>query len=339
MSPSKKSDGGRPTQATSAEDIFNQVSGVEEPPFNERLEAFLQNHVVTPATIILTDVRGIVGVLLLTFFALMATVAISIFPKPTTMGADFWLPAFHSLQYPLGTGKLGQEIHLQIIHATPNMLKFVISGAVTATVVGTTFGVLAGYKGGRADYFIMLVSDTWMAIPYLVLIIVMATIYRPRSPLVVGFILGINFWGGLARAVRSEVLSIRESNTIEAARVMGLSTTYILRKYIIRNLMPYLTVNFAANARKIIYAAVGLYFIGVLPYTNLNWGVMMNQAYNTANLADPGQIHWLIAPLMMMILLSLGLILTAQAADQIFNVRLVARQKADEDEATTAMPE
>lgn len=338
MSRSKDSvtDGGHSRgTARSAGDIFNRVSDIEKPPLSQRLITGFRNRVLAPLKILITDPRGAVGVTILTFMIGLATLGVHFFPRPTSLAGDPFTPPFQSMEYPLGTASLGQEIHLQLIHATPAMLKFVITGGVVATVLGVSIGVTAGYKGGVVDYVLMLISDTWMSIPALVLILIISSFWSPRDPYLVGLMLGINFWGGLARMTRSEVLSIRESNKVEAARVMGLPTRYIIRKYIIKNLMPYITVNLANNSRQIIFAAVGLYFLGVLPYTDANWGVMMDQAYSSSNLTDLSQIHWLVLPMVMMILLTLGVILTAQAADKMFNVRLLAREQNDEDEETT----
>ena len=330
-------DGGQSREAArSAEDIFNRVSDIERPPRSQQLLEGIRNRVLAPLKILITDPRGAVGVAILAFNVAMATLGVWFFPQPSSLAAEPYTPPFQSLEYPLGTASLGQEIHLQIIHATPAMLKFVISGGIVATLLGVTIGVTAGYKGGVIDYVLMLISDTWMSIPALVLILIISSFWSPRDPYLVGLMLGINFWGGLARMTRSEVLSVRESNKVEAARVMGLPTRYIIRKYVIKNLMPYITVNLANNSRQIIFAAVGLYFLGVLPYTSANWGVMMDQAYNNSNLTNMGQVHWLIIPMVMMILLTLGIILTAQAADKMFNVRLLAREQADEDEGATA---
>ena len=173
----------------------------------------------------------------------------------------------------------------------------------------------------------MTVTDVVLTIPGIALVIVLASIYQPESPLVVGLILGIDNWPKLARTVRSQVLSIREEAFTEASRIMGLSELHILRKDVVSNLMPYISVNFATSARKIIFESVGLYFLGILPRSNLNWGLMMNDAYNQANLTNPDQIHWLLVPMALIILISLGFILLAQGLDRVFNVRLRARHE------------
>jgi peptide/nickel transport system permease protein len=237
------------------------------------------------------------------------------------------------MEYPLGTDNLGREIHLELIHATPAILKIVLAGAILSVGLGTIIGTVAGYKSGRLDYVVMTLSDTWLAIPGLALIIVISEIMNPKSPYIIGLILGINAWPGLARTIRSEVLSLREEAVIEAGRVMGLSDWRILRKYVISSLMPYISVNAATSAQRVIFATVGLYFIGVLPQTQSNWGVMMRNAFRDGNMTDITEIHWLVLPMVLLSLFTLGLIFCGQALDRLFNVHLRARHAADgEDE-------
>jgi peptide/nickel transport system permease protein len=92
--------------------------------------------------------------------------------------------------------------------------------------------------------------------------------------------------------------------------------------------MPYISINFANSSRRIIFESVALYFLGVLPFTTQNWGVMMNSAYNQSNLTNLQQLHWLLLPMLEIAFLSLGLILFAQGLDRVFNVRLRARHEA-----------
>jgi peptide/nickel transport system permease protein len=85
-------------------------------------------------------------------------------------------------------------------------------------------------------------------------------------------------------------------------------------------------MNFVQQARAVIFGSVGLYFLGVLPYTSTNWGVMMNAAVNRAGATSSMMaFHWLLVPMLTIIVLALGLTLLAQGADRIFNPRVRAR--------------
>jgi peptide/nickel transport system permease protein len=164
-----------------------------------------------------------------------------------------------------------------------------------------------------------------MAVPTLPLVIVLAAIYTPEDPFLVGLLLGIDNWPRLSRNLRSQVLSIREEAFTEASRLMGLSRATILRKDIITNMMPYILINLANSSRRIIFESVALYYLGILPFTSLNWGVMMNEAYKSGNMTDPSRAHWILVPMVTIVLVSLGFILLSQGMDRVFNVKLRAK--------------
>ena len=203
----------------------------------------------------------------------------------------------------------------------------IASGAVFTVCLGTLLGTLAGYKGGTVDSVLMVVTDIMMTIPGLPLTIVLASALDIKgSPVVIGVLITVNAWAGLARAIRSQVLTLRDAEYVEASRIMGMSTPTIISGDIIPNLMPYITMNFVQQARAVIFGSVGLYFLGVLPYNSVNWGVMMNAAVNRAGAtSSPAAFHWLLVPMLTIIVLALGLTLLAQGADRVFNPRVRAR--------------
>jgi peptide/nickel transport system permease protein len=92
------------------------------------------------------------------------------------------------------------------------------------------------------------------------------------------------------------------------------------------------------SSRRIIFESVGLYFLGVLPFTTQNWGVIMNLAFQKSNLTNLQQLHWLLLPMLQIAFLSLGLILFAQGLDRVFNVRLRARHEARDEDEESADP-
>nr|WP_303650250.1 ABC transporter permease [Halalkalicoccus sp. NIPERK01] len=192
-----------------------------------------------------------------------------------------------------------------------------------ATVIGTT----SGYKGGLVDSVLMTLTDVLLTIPGLPLVIVLAGVLPiAGNPYAIGVLLSINAWAGLARALRSQVLTLRDAEYVEASRIMGISTPKILSADIVPNLMPYITMNFVQQARAVIFGSVGLYFLGILPYNRTNWGVMMNDAVRQAGATSSATaFHWLLMPMLAVILLSMGLTLFAQSADRLFNPRVRAR--------------
>ncbi|MFB6194559.1 MAG: ABC transporter permease [Haloplanus sp.] len=327
--------------------MFTRMSDVPEPTTGERVKRIFDTYVYAPLAVALNDWRAAIGSGIILLFILTSTVGVMVIDPPSVMDGPIFVQPFQSWKYPLGTDVMGQSILEMVVHASPAMLTMILSGALLSVGLGTLIGTVAGYKGGAVDSVLMTITDVVLTIPGLALVIVLAAVYDPSSPVVVGLILGIDNWPRLARTVRSQVLSIREEAFTEASRILGLSQWHILRKDVITNLMPYITVNFANSSRRIIFESVGLYFLGILSVTtSLNWGVMLNTAYNQGNMTDPQQLHWILVPMAVITLVSLGFILFAQGLDRVFNVRLRARHaktvgteetsEETDDERTTA---
>ncbi|WP_312907488.1 ABC transporter permease [Natronosalvus caseinilyticus] len=301
----------------------------------ERYSRTIDRYFLTQARIAWTDWRTRFGIVVLGLFIFTGTVGVHLVPEPSINEAETYMTWFQSVEYPLGTDNMGRPIHKQLVHATPAVLKMGLAGAIFAAGVAVVVGTVAGYKGGIVDYVLMLISDILMVIPGLPLVVVLAAIYQPRDPFAVGVILAIDSWPGLARTIRSQVLTLREASYVEAVRSMGVSTRSILRNDIIPQLMPYVLINSAQAARGVIFASVALYFLGFLPYSETNWGTMMNDAYATGGaLSNPERAaHWLYPPMAALILLSFALVLLSQGLDKVFNPRLRARHSKTVDDS------
>lgn len=285
----------------------------------------IDKNIVAPLRILTKDYRGLFGLATIIIYVLVGTVGVWFTPPPNGQGPTLLQP-FVDMAYPLGTGRFGDDLLSGLIHSTPFMLQMIAGGAIYNVTLATLVGTFSGYKGGRIDEALMMITDSIVAIPGLPLVIVIAVLLEPTNPFLVGIVITLPNWAGLARALRSEVLSVRQESYIEASRTMGLSTYSILRHEIIPNLMPYIMINMVNAARRVIFASIGLYFLGVLPSTSLNWGVMMNLAYSaTGALYTWESAHWLILPMIAVFWLSYGLVMFGQAADKLFNPRLRAR--------------
>jgi peptide/nickel transport system permease protein len=294
----------------------------------EKVMRFVDAKILAPFRLFWNDWRGRTGIAILLTYVLMGTVGVMVIPEPSTDVANRFVQPFQSFQYPLGTDSSGHSMLATVVHGTPPILKMVLTGGVFSVTVGTLVGMTAGYKGGVVDQSLMLVTDVLMAIPGLPLVMVLGFVFEPSSPYLVGIILVVNAWAGLARSVRSQVLSLREESYIEASRVLGLSTSNVLREDILPGIMPYIAVSFVNSSRQVIFDSVALYFLGVLPTNQANWGVTMNLAYSSGGVLYSLQaIHWILVPMAAVVFFSLGLILIAQAADQLSNPRIRARHE------------
>lgn len=293
----------------------------------EKLKSAFERHILTPGRIIVSDRRSLAGIFILLVYLLMGTVGVRLIEPPTTNEGPRLIAPFTSLVFPLGTDGLGQDMLAMIVYATPTMLLMLTSGAVFSTVVATIVGTVAGYKGGLVDDVLTLFTDVMLTIPGLPLIIVLAATLKPKNPILIGILLTINAWAGLARSLRSELLSLRDANYVEASRLMGTPTWKIILDDVLPNLMPFILINFMNAARTVIFASVGLYFLGVLPYSSLNWGVMLDMAVSNNALLTLKAIHWIIIPTFVIVMLSYGLILLSQGMDRLFNPRVRAKKQ------------
>ena len=169
---------------------------------------------------------------------------------------------------------------------------------------------------------LMRIADVFLTIPGLPLVIVVASIIRTSSPIVLAGIIAITAWAGLARAVRSQALSLRTSDFIEAAKVQGLPLRNMIGRQLLPNVGPYVAINFLLAVTGAIYAEVGLFLLGVAPVSGVNWGIMINLAMGNGALYTPKSMLYLFSPMAAIVFLQVALVFFARALDQIFNPRL-----------------
>lgn len=303
----------------------------------ERIGDFYEEFIYKPGLVAWDDRRTRIGVVIMSVYVLMGFVgAAGWYRTPETNQVERSIGPFQTTEALLGSTQSGEDVLAMVIHATPEMLIMVTAGGIFATGVAVLIGTLAGYKGGVVDRALTSFSDVAMSIPGLPLIMVLAVVFKPRNPVLIGILLTINYWAGLGRSIRSQVLTLREESYVEASRTMGVSTSRILFKDIIPNLMPYVLVNFANAARYVVFTSVGLYYLGILPSSVENWGLQLENAYSQAGaLVGGGALYQLLVPMIAIMGIALGLILLAQGLDRVFNPRVRTRLAGESESTTT----
>jgi peptide/nickel transport system permease protein len=227
-----------------------------------------------------------------------------------------------SWQHPLGTDPLGHNVLAEIVVGTrPIMLVGILAAGITV-FIGVGVGLVSGYLGGFVDAAVMRVVDVFLTIPGLPLIIVMAAIVHTTSPVVLAMVLSVTAWAGLSRAVRSQALSLREADFIEAARVQGLPLRQIVARHLLPNVGPYVAIHFLLDVTGAIYAEVGLFLLGVAPITGTNWGLMINSAMAEGALYSSNSVLYLLSPMAAIVILQVAFVFFARALDSLFNPRL-----------------
>ncbi len=263
-----------------------------------------------------------VGVGIVALFVLMGIFGPLLYPNPLPRD-DNALYASPSWAHPFGTDFEGTDVLALVVTGTRYVLLAGLTTAVITVALGTAIGLLAGFHRGRWDTVLMRLTDLQLTIPGLPLLLVLSTVWKFTSPVEMGVVLGLLGWGGIARAVRSQSLSLRERGFIEAAKGLGLSTRHIIGRELLPSMAPYIAMNMLIAVTGAIYAQVGLFFLGVLPFDANNWGVMLNlSVFGGGALSSTAALPYLLAPLLAILLLTLGIVLVVDAMDEIFNPRL-----------------
>ncbi|MFC4619199.1 ABC transporter permease [Camelliibacillus cellulosilyticus] len=264
----------------------------------------------------------LVGFLIILMFTLMAIAGPWFYPKELPIDPNaIYAPI--SWKFPLGTDFEGTSNLALIITGARYVLFAAAMGALFTVIIGTIMGLVAGYYAGWSDSIIMRITDFFLTVPSFPLLVVLSTVWNFSQPIAMGFVLGITSWGGLARAVRSQTLSLRERGFIEASRGLGLSPFYILFREILPNIGSYIGMNLLTAVTGCIYAEVGLFFLGVVPFHVNNWGVMLNLAvFSAGAMSSAAALPYLLSPLVALLLLTLGIVLFLDAVDEMFNPRL-----------------
>jgi peptide/nickel transport system permease protein len=275
-------------------------------------------------TVVRAFARNRAGLIGLIIFALMVTVAFVgplFMPKtlPTDVHAIYQAPSW---QHPLGTDSEGRDIMVQMIDGGQSIILVGAMAALISTLIAITFGALAAYSGGALDSFVMLISDIVLTLPQIVLLAVLATFVRLNSPWLLAAIIAVLSWPTLLRAVRAQVLSLREREYIEAARVLDLGMWRILFVEILPNMANFILMSFAIGMTGAIYAQVGLYLLGLAPLSGNNWGIMLNSAWVRGAIFFKQSLLYILAPVIAISLLQLSIVTMTRSMEDIFNPRL-----------------
>lgn len=188
----------------------------------------------------------------------------------------FWASA-GTFNTPLGTDFLGRDVLSRLMYGARISLVVALTGTLFAGVLGTLLGVLAGYMGKWWDQIIMRVTDAWLTLPSLVFAILLSSVRGPGLWNVV-LILALVFWSRYSRAVRGEVLAIRERDFVKLAEINGVGKLTIIFRHLVPNVMNTVMVLFSLQVGVAVIIEASLSFLGVgVPPPEPSWGLMMAQ--------------------------------------------------------------
>jgi len=272
--------------------------------------------------------KALAGLGIFGFFVLLAIFAPLIAPyDPHALQFDQMLQP--SPAHLLGTTGTGQDIFSQLVFSTRESLFIALGAGLGATVISVIVGVSAAYMGGLWDHVLNLFTDVFLVLPTLPLMIIVGTYLNNRGLVVLIGVIVVTGWSYGARQLRSQALSLRNREFLEASRVRGERSAYIILFEVLPNMTSLIVAIFFGAALYAVLAAAGLQFIGLGDPNSLSWGTMLYWAQaNGALLA--GSPVWVLAPGICIAALGAAFALINYAFDEIGNpaLRPVRRARA-----------
>src|SRR5262245_19820236 len=220
----------------------------------------------------------------------------------------FVCPAKGGQLHLLGTDKVGKDMFSRLVYGARISLTIGLLGVATSFILGILFGGLAGYYGGWIDEAVQRLIEILRCLPHLPLWLALAAILPLNwSPLLVFFgitiILGLLDWTGLARAVRSKLLSLREEDFCVAAQLMGARPARIIGRHLLPSFMSHLIASVTLSVPAMILGETSLSFLGLglrAPITS--WGVLLNEAQNIESVVIYPWLMWPAVPVILVVL-------------------------------------
>ena len=263
--------------------------------------------------------KATVGTVLLAFFCLLAA-----FPQVIAHdnpNAEIYKRFLGvSSRHLFGTTALGQDMFAQVVWGTRPVLLIAFGVGLGATVIAMLVGVAAAYLGGVWDGVLNVITDVLLVIPLFPLLIIIGSYLHGAGTQVMIIVITLTGWSYTARQLRSQALSLRSRDFLEAARVRGERSLYIIVVEIIPTMTSLLVASFLTNALYAVLFSSGLQFIGLGNPNVTSWGTMLywaenNEAFQVAPL-------WIIAPGLCIVALGAAFALINYAFDEIGNPAL-----------------
>lgn len=268
------------------------------------------------------DSLGRTGIILLACILLISIIGPVLFPFDAKTVADSSSAIMQapSSQHILGTDEMGRDVFRSLLAGARVSLFVGLTATAISIVVGALAGLISGYYSGLVSSLLMRLTDFFLALPVLPLIIVLAAVFG-QSILITILVIGLTSWPSTARIVRSQVVSIRERQFIERIKALGASDLRVIYIHILPNVLPLIYANTVLVIAGSILSEATLAFLGLGDPVSVSWGTMLHYAF-VAGAAGRGAWWYLIAPGVGIVLIVLAFTLTGHTLDKILNPKL-----------------
>jgi peptide/nickel transport system permease protein len=221
----------------------------------------------------------------------------------------------------LGTTTLGQSVAAQMTEAVPNSIQVGLIAAVMGTIIGSALGFVSGYFGGWIDAVLRVLIDVFLAVPTLLFLVLIAALVRGVSVQHMALIIGLFAWSWPARAIRSQVLSLKTRPFVDVARISGMSGLEIIVRELMPQMLPWLGANFVNAFIVAILAEAGLSILGLGPQREMTLGMMIYWSLSYGAILQ-NMWWWWMTPVLTLMFLFLALYLIHLGLDEVSNPRL-----------------
>lgn len=266
------------------------------------------------------NAKSMTGLVILGIFTLVAIFGEWIAPYGPLEKDYTSLKQSPSAAHWLGTTHMGEDVFSQLIYGTRGVLIVGFTAGIIATAIAVIIGVSAGYLGGWKSEALSAITNVFLIIPGLPLMIIVAAQFDDPSLFLIAGVLAITGWAWGARVLRGQTMSLRNRDFVKAAKANGESVTRVISVEMLPNLMAIVASSFVGTVTAAVLGLTTLAFIGVIPITNLNWGTILFWAQQ--NGAFPDFWWWYVPAGLLIAILGMALSLVNFGIDEYVNPRL-----------------
>jgi peptide/nickel transport system permease protein len=221
----------------------------------------------------------------------------------------------------LGTDNLGHDVFANLMYGTRTSLIIGLIAGIVATLIGVVTGTVAGYKGGILEESLMGVTNVFLAIPSIVVLILLSIALHSRSELTLALVIGVTSWPWTARAVRAQANSVKTREHIDVARLSGASSFSLISFDVLPYILSYVCMAFVLQVAGAILAEAGLSMLGLGPSDGVSLGIMLHWALAWESMRT-GAWWAFVPPTLLLTLIAFSLLMLQSSLDEVFNPRL-----------------
>ncbi len=262
------------------------------------------------------------GLALIFAVALFAAVGTLVIDSERTEVGATELPRLRpSFEWWLGSDQFARDVFAYVAYGTLGTLFLGLIAGVIGIGIGTALGFLAGYFGGIIDAVTVVITDSIITIPGLMLLITITAYIDQLTVEQLGLLIGFISWMGAARVIRAQVLTLRRRAYVEVSKFNGQSDLEIAFAELIPNLAPFIAASFVGAVAGAILASIGLSALGLGPQNEPSLGLMADW-FIKYGAVPQGLWWWFMPPIVIIAIFVVGLFMVTAGLDQIANPRL-----------------